>query len=552
MNNIINIELKENEAYQNTTNGSYSVNINENVVLEEGDELFIKKCFIDTVTNDSQLIFLPEQVSVTMKFAVYMPNYLATGGSDPTNDRSEYPDQNLFTVNGKQYLYCDQITKTGDFEQLFSIDVGPDNNPNYKLPFGNNQHLTFTMTLIDGSLYTLHYTAPVSIYPTDLIGISVNKIIIPGSFKNITSPEIMKKARLSSIILPNQTTVTDPKVYQPIIFEHSFIIDSGNYEPVEFAVLLSKKCQEVAQTPFTDGTGKDIPTPFTRVIPKSSLSPPNLKQFVSTDGDYQGFDYQVSTNLLNSGASLVSFGYNNNKFSIENAHTPLYYQSSSSVPAVPTISAYAVEIGKTPQADMFYWVSQGSGVIFEQLSPPTFWADTLGFNINTICEPIGSRLDVDTFIPLYSFSQGNNCVSQLLIQDDLVIKNNNFAFFQSLVGTFNVSEQTTAIVAQYPHFESLKDKNGYYKIRVGNKILNKLITPNGNDNNIQSIISTYYSLNSYTLGTDGDAIIYTHNGQPLPISNFDIDILNANGEPAQKLGGDSTVFIQINKKNLTI
>ena len=66
------------------------------------------------------------------------------------------------------------------------------------------------------------------------------------------------------------------------------------------------------------------------------------------------------------------------------------------------------------------------------------------------------------------------------------------------------------------------------------------------------VIKFYYSLNSYTLGTDGDAIIYTHNGQPLPISNFDIDILNANGEPAQKLGGDSTVFIQINKKNLTI
>ena len=60
------IELKEKDSINSTNNGDYSINLKENILLEEGDQLYIKKTFIDTVTIDSELIYLPDDVNIEM------------------------------------------------------------------------------------------------------------------------------------------------------------------------------------------------------------------------------------------------------------------------------------------------------------------------------------------------------------------------------------------------------------------------------------------------------------------------------------------------------
>ena len=65
------IELKEKDSINSTNNGDYTINLKENILLEEGDQLYIKKTFIDTVTIDSELIYLPEDVNIEMDYVVY-------------------------------------------------------------------------------------------------------------------------------------------------------------------------------------------------------------------------------------------------------------------------------------------------------------------------------------------------------------------------------------------------------------------------------------------------------------------------------------------------
>ena len=69
------IELKEKDSINSTNNGDYSINLKENILLEEGDQLYIKKTFIDTVTIDSELIYLPDDVNIEMDYVVYGINY---------------------------------------------------------------------------------------------------------------------------------------------------------------------------------------------------------------------------------------------------------------------------------------------------------------------------------------------------------------------------------------------------------------------------------------------------------------------------------------------
>ena len=63
--------------------------------------------------------------------------------------------------------------------------------------------------------------------------------------------------------------------------------------------------------------------------------------------------------------------------------------------------------------------------------------------------------------------------------------------------------------------------------------------------NICAIVSRYYEVNSYTSGSSDDSLVYTHLGDPVTLSNFNVKILNPAKEVAKNLGANTSVFLQI-------
>lgn len=541
MSNIINIQLKEKEAYKAIDNGSYSCNINETVTIENGDQIMIKKAFIDTVTVDSQIIFIPENINAVINYSVYIKNYESTPPIPRVNNPALY-------VDCSPWILCNERTKSGTFDAIISIEFFRRDGGDYKsITFGNQQPYTLEYIDINDEKQLIHGNFPTKQYPDDEIIIGARVVCKPNTFKNITPPDIMKKANLGSFQEINKQPVEDPVQWIPQNYTTSFLIEAGNYAPAEFASILSTKCQAVPPSPFTGS--HNVKSPFLKIATFTN-------NFVAPNVDFEAtYALQPASNAgVYVGASLVSFTFNEyNKFVIDNMHTPYYHQPSGNVPAFPAITSQTVIENGAPQPNKYAWLNSHSGVMLTSLSPPEFWHGTLGFNLSTLCPVLSTVLEplAGKYLPVYPFADGVNIVTQKLIQDDLVVKNANFAVppanFNAI---FNTTDLTTEIVAENSPFSNEINKNGYYQIRIGNKILNKLITPNDNNNNIQSIISTYYSLNSYTLGTEGDSIIYTHRGDPITLNNFDVDILDANGELAPNLGNDSTIFLQV-MKNIT-
>ena len=428
---------------------------------------------------------------------------------------------------------------------------------------GNGRPYQLEYNDILGSPIVLHGNLPTKkVDPAMLdLGLFFNIICQKDSLKFVMTNEnwVLSNLDQSIPIRTDAQDITDPYSYEPMLYKHSFVIESGNYTPVEMASILSDKCQTVQPNDkFTNVN--ELKSPFLQS--DSSLQ----KLYLPTTTDqievlstitnsiyafqYTKPDGSELTLPLWQGASQVSFSFDKfNKFSLDYAHTPWYSTTSDSADIACSIQNYF--FGITPSPGIGFTLTQHSGIAFTGLTPKSFWEGKLGFNVGemTIFPQAGvNEAGGDGYYyPLIDFENGKNVVTGQLIQDMLIKKSTLFYQTSNLIGQEFLSDLTTPIVAPNPPFANEVNKNGYYLIEIGNKILNKFIGPNQNFNNIQSIVSTYFSLNSYTLGTSSDSIIYTHSGAPVPISSFDIRILDSNKNLAANLGNDNSIYLELIK-----
>jgi hypothetical protein len=84
----------------------------------------------------------------------------------------------------------------------------------------------------------------------------------------------------------------------------------------------------------------------------------------------------------------------------------------------------------------------------------------------------------------------------------------------------------------------------YYLIDISANVENDFISEDGVKKNIFSVINRYYVQGGYLSGTNS-GVEYTHQGEPMLISDFDIRILKPTGEVADNLKADNTVFLEI-------
>ena len=94
---------------------------------------------------------------------------------------------------------------------------------------------------------------------------------------------------------------------------------------------------------------------------------------------------------------------------------------------------------------------------------------------------------------------------------------------------------------------SILDDGAFYKISVDMGIRTDIIG-NSNNNTITSVISKFYSQNSYTSSYSEGSIPYQHNStEPIYINDIRVRILDPNNKISTSVGNKNTVFLEVIK-----
>ena len=105
MSETIILECKQSNS-KVTKNGDYETTLNRPITIEEGDEVLVKNCFIDTVASSSGNVIVPEDTTLTFSLGMYIVD------TEVVTQRT-YADKNTQHPDGQRYVLCKKSDTTG-------------------------------------------------------------------------------------------------------------------------------------------------------------------------------------------------------------------------------------------------------------------------------------------------------------------------------------------------------------------------------------------------------------------------------------------------------
>ena len=120
--------------------------------------------------------------------------------------------------------------------------------------------------------------------------------------------------------------------------------------------------------------------------------------------------------------------------------------------------------------------------------------------------------------------------------------------------TFISTTNTSPIFARYPVERALQQVNPYYLININ--VMKGINVGSQSENttaikqkfaDISCVTGTYYNASSYTLSQPSDAIPYIHKGNPIPLNNIKVRILDKNKNNNKACLTKSHVFLILEK-----
>lgn len=423
------------------SNGDFITTLNENILLEEGDQILIRNGFIDTVPISNQFIELVEDYTITANFIYYQYNYSNAGKPqydnfayigvqrDPPVTGPVVEAEQGQSVHGSVIGCISNLTKqhmisTTDFAiydaiVFFRDDDGKTSNWG-GVPF---EFHYFNFLGIEEIYHGFLPSLPNGDAETTVnIGkILANQTVASQPFLVITPQNVIKSRVVPDYNNPayfKKTTIsTGTLVFEPIIGTQSGTIPKGKYAPQEIASRISKIFQEaIPSGPF------DINATNSLLIPSGTETPDHKfimncnseiyrDELLAVGGNYNVTDsfgetlwnqYVPVYNYNKSGNKQVywvgtsqfdmQYDDQSNKFFIEYMHMPYYAKAQQGIqtPEIITISAND-HIPSTPypdnafQANKFY-TKANSGIALTSLisNPPGFWDEICGFDLTNI------------------------------------------------------------------------------------------------------------------------------------------------------------------------
>ena len=375
--------------------------------------------------------------------------------------------------------------------------------------------------------------------------------------------------------------------FKAVVSTFNFDIETGNYDPTDLCELINRKMNAIGGISGSNLSGN----PFFKGIETSStsyfVSPVHTLAAGPLGGNNLNNDFRYQYNkdggIANYngvwiGASQITINFepSTQKFEWEYIHSP-YIASATEVAGYEDFTQN--DGTKDVRA-----VSRHAGIMFKDLRarnkktglPVEFWSKTLGFDIeysssDCILAQYSSQLNVEDdagagnigarrqcYKPVFDPQPavGTTITSNYQGIDTAYQKTDKFwqvpaigQSGQAATSFFSTSTKTTAISAG-DSVLSQDDKMsfGYYLIEVRANFQNNYLTFDENRRNVMAIVSRYYFKDAYTSATSDDSLIYTHSGEPMLLSSFDIRILDSDKVLANNIGSDNTIFLNIIKQ----
>ena len=644
------IELRQQDPLKSISqqNSVYKTILGETLVLEQGDIVKLKSCFIDSQSLDDQdnINVKPDVIGgSTTKLTVSHGMYLRDFGSllYSLDSQRDYKS-NLTKPDGFDYILCAQTgapaggapnvvdctgisfildpndykKNSGEFIDLEMKYQTPDSttaNPVFK-----NFHMQLSKIGLDGD--QKHGVA------FDFIEINAQTDLKPGTTKasshfpfrmlanslvfqaedphNKPSPTNRMKENMyirDTARLPDITQViNNANNFNPRIFTQEFTLQSGHYNKKELAKVLthlfSKIDEDLIDTKLFDNVS-DANSPDGFKGNKFLMSTEALRRlvgtglvkgavnnsigapvFVRSDGA-NAFDFRTATTANNDirnywvgSNTAIGVDYDDNveKFEIVSMHSSILDKSGN------TVTHCTTNAGSNTMNN------KAGGIFLTGLSPASFWfnSDGLGFEktslitsnfqfikLGTANNPVVWTEDTNPYeVPIFTgkLIDGVNVTGDIKVINSFVSKTNSafdpadtdplekktgFDICPDITTFDEAVQQTNSIYSDVLNVEHIDNKlhedKSFFKIEIDMGIKNKIIGGQHN-NKIKSIVSRFYSRDSFTSTYGEGDIYYQHKSNiPLNVSEIGVKILKPDGAPSIDIGNCNSVFLEIIK-----
>ena len=540
------IECRQKESGIVNSNGDYETIIPNKIQIEEGDAIVVRNSFIDTEATESQKLVIPDEgLKLTIKSLKYLVNW------DGTNKKDFEVPSDPFPTDGELYSYCHQNSAPSDCKEIVAQQLnyaGP-SAPGQDVDWGEGT-VTYNYTDFNtGTPQKKVVTIPKFSYPSqDQYTIPLN--IYFDSTKDFKITSSFKVPEFNQLLAPTENSVTEA-LLNVITRPQEIEIPGGNYDPEDLVVVMNRELQK-----NNPPVGEIVDSP---ILTKTEATGVSGFKFVNFTKNKV---FQTDSQSYWVGTSDFEFSYipNSKQFSVNRIHMP-YYDSGSEA------------VGFLPFSGNDTLITKNSGIMFYNLecelktsgAPFDFWSGVLGFDLDrnspncilaSYTSEVGTLGGAPTRRPVFQrFTDGINMTGGYSGLNAVVIKNGtdpfNYPATVPATGIFSTSTDTSPIIGKASSLNA-QDSFGYFLVEVRAGFGNDFFTPDNNQSSVRAIVSRYYSVDSYTSGTEADSIVYRHRGDPMLLSSFKIRILDSLKNVASNIGEDNSIFIGIIKADKTL
>jgi len=560
------LELREKDAINKSGNGDWESVLQDKIVLNDGDSVVMKSCFVDTEATSNQKIVIEKPITLNLEWIYFLnANIAYNTTAKPDNVINPFvAGLPAFSPTYKQY-YMTHPKATGgaggyaSLNQIqFLVNVDAKAFPSSGLIPAFDGTLSYLD--LNSVRQTIRYSVKqfqyVPIYADNQnvsLGQSISLLLTGGDPQNVgityENPTYEELSNRFFYFPEAQTQEGDGDfTFSPEIASTSIELPAGSYSPVQLCNFLN--------TELTKST-----------IEGTSLYGNNFLQQTNNDGtDSAGYATQVF--LENSedqvsgirakdpysflyGANQIEFTYLDSQqlFAIDQIHTSMYDSAGNKV-----VTYLPSETEVLSSYSQIAFTHLGA-VEKETGNTYNFWADKLGFDLDSVLikstlraksnQNYMANTNVDFTTFEFNTENGINTTADLASIDGLVSKTSNF--FEPIQEENATSDVNTRIPALSSVFGKT-DQFGYFLIEVRANMGGKFITADANEASIRAVVSRFYEQNSYVTGTESDAVIYTHRGQPAFLDSFKCRVLDSGRKLAENIGSDNTIFLSIIRK----
>lgn len=502
------IELSRITSDDKISNSTWKNSLKSGIIIEEGDQVLLKNAYIDTTNLSSNNFIFNEDITCKIDFGFYLLctgiEQVALSGKSGTSTNTFFNINNITVPDGLPYV-C--------------INENPQ-DPNFGKPY-----LDYVEFTIPAGTYSKTFLSQFMSRKLQSLNVVANEYW-PGVWSNYPQDPASNPPPPYPVI---------ESVYQQLYLQNiprtNFYECSVGIPPILNVVISPAHC-DIAFYPFLQNLPPQVNYLYSAIFQKCQAVGYDF------DGGYMG-----CPNMS------ISFNNDSQKYQFDYLHTSITDNNQNELTGI----AYQAIAGKN---EKLIFINQRGGLMLTGLSPPSFWSDIMGFDLNNILfDPTLNNISYNDFFN--KTTQNFPAISQLIktgtnvtvggysIQSagTIITPPTDYKFTQSTATDPIIAKNQSigTIISAGHYLIDIKGYNTNYKNAFG-------------DTQYKGLVSAFFlSVDSFLSAPSPDSSFYIHHGSPQTLNSFEVAIIDPlTHKPALNIGENSSVYIQVikNKKEV--